>query len=1054
MQNNPSFIAKIDQILLNLDKSPSLELGVNLCLEILKLMGYQISKSPIDIIDEELIQLPNSERYDSWFQNHPWMGGERSVFEIADFDEAPLQAKFYWLNKRSRQFIAGSVHFTENWEDSDYTHNDKFKVGIDFFLSPNGKSLHVVLSNRGNLRIVELHKRLNNTQIEIFSKWKGIYRLTSQESLHNTLWESFKLKTVNEKFYAEIANNFTLLTQHLKSIGKDEEESKLFASRLLGRLLFCWFLRKKGIIDESMNYFDTDSLDDTKYYKQSLERLFFLTLNTPIDERYDINNKKQKKPIHILNESKQSSIFKIDDKTPYLNGGLFEAHNNDWFNDETLTFPKGFFVNLYKHFDEFNFTTDESTPEYEQIAIDPEMLGRVFESLLATQVDQTGQQARKAKGTFYTPREIVSYMCKESLRKYMYNYFHNNIDIKQSIDGLLDISDSEWAKSGSNTKRDTLKNYKEQIINSLDLISVLDPACGSGAFPMGMVQLLMKIYERLESRFDSYKTKLQIIQNNIFGVDIEPMAIEIARLRAWLSLIIDEEEGRIVEPLPNLDFKFVCANSLLVLEEGDALNLWQDADHDKKLGHIREEYFGAKSKTKKNKLKKEYYAVTSQTDINQSKRIHQLNSFNPFKNNEPAVFFDSDQMFGLIAFDIVVSNPPYVSVEKIDKSIKENVKQFKTAYQKYDLYVLFYEKGLDFLKNGGVLSYITSNKFLSQGYGLKLRKLLLQNTINQIINFNYDIFESATVRTCIVQVLKSVADYDQSIEIIDVSHNTDAYKFKNRQFDYLRQNIFNYTEENNFRINLNNAKIKLLQEIENNSLKLEEICSVNYGLRPSSEKLNLKKKSFIFENNEGKYKKYFEGKDMGYWLIKKSHFLDYRPEIMYNAMFPELFENDKLVGLRTLSDINKLRFIFDDQGHYCNDSVVILTLWHKLKDVKSRTIIKTISPDRIEISKKFKYQYLQAILNSDLIKFYVSELLYDGTHFYPNHMKSLPIKNISENEQRPLIEVVDKILIAQNNGRSSQLLEKELNSLVYKLYNINEDEINFIKSKDSTKSMY
>jgi len=212
--------------------------------------------------------------------------------------------------------------------------------------------------------------------------------------------------------------------------------------------------------------------------------------------------------------------------------------------------------------------------------------------------------------------------------------------------------------------------------------------------------------------------------------------------------------------------------------------------------------------------------------------------------------------------------------------------------------------------------------------------------------------------------------------------------------------------------------------------------------------LNLKKEAFIyFEDKELKYKKYFEGKDMGYWLVKKYHFLDYQPDIMYNAMFPELFENEKLVGLRTLSDIGKLRFVYDNNGFYCNDSVVILTLWHKLIDIKFQTIKKDISKEKINISEQFNYKYLQSILNSNLIKFYVNELFYDGTHFYPNHMKQLPIKNIALDKQKPFIEKVEQILEikkADKNTDTSQL-ENEINEMVMDLYKLTNEQKEVIR---------
>ena len=764
MPNSHPFVTTVNALLEKLDCGSSIKTGIDLANEILSLLGAVDKKSPEEVF-ESSIELPNAERYDSWFQPHPIFKSDRACFELTDANL--FQAKFYWLKKHSRQIIAGGVHFTPNFEDEDFTHNDRYKVGIDFFLSPNGKSLQVVLSNRGNLRIVELNKRLNSTQVDIFSKWIGAENLSTQNALHNTLWESFKLKSVNQKFYDGVANSFNELFQHLKSIDKEDEEAKLFASRLLGRLLFCWFLRKKGIIDETVGYFNAKGHSSTDYYRSSLEKLFYLTLNTPLDERDELQRQHQRQLFADLIEEQQPSLFKTDQRTPYLNGGLFEPHENDWFRDDSLTFPEGFFVNLFEHFEQFNFTTDESSPEYELIAIDPEMLGRVFESLLATQIDETGKKATKAKGTFYTPREIVSYMCKESLRIYLYEAAGNKDDIKSSIDSLLDISDSEWAKAKSNTLRDKIKDYRVQIIDALDNVTILDPACGSGAFPMGMLQLCIKAYERLESRFDPYKTKLQIIQNNIFGVDIEPMAVEIARLRAWLSLIVDEEDGRSVEPLPNLDFKFVCANSLMPLESDNQASFLGDNGLHETLKDLRNKYFNARKPDSKKKLQNEYRKLITQKSLFDDLRTRQLQSFNPFKNLHPSDFFNADQMFGISdGFSIVIGNPPYgakipVSDKKKYQSFYQSAKTI-TGKQKgsVDTYALFIDLGLyHAIQKKGVLCYIvplafTSSESMSALHGMMLKDCgLIQ--VSTYSNRPKKIFDNADQRVSIVLANKN-----------------------------------------------------------------------------------------------------------------------------------------------------------------------------------------------------------------------------------------------------------------------------------------------------------
>jgi hypothetical protein len=302
---------------------------------------------------------------------------------LVNSEELPLQAKFYWLQKKSKMAISGGVHFSPNWEDSEFTRIEGYKVGIDFFLSPKAESLLIVLSDRGNLRIVDLNEWLRSTQVEIFSSWNQMTAGITVELLHSTLWKSFQLQAVNEKFYVGIVNAFTELVQHFGSNVKELEEvdSKQFVNRLIGRLLFCWFLKKRDVLDVEQRYFATDDLSATDYYHARLEPLFFLTLNTPVDSRSDALASFLNKSKKYLAKEKQS-LIQMDSKTPYLNGGLFDSHENDFFQKDILSFPDGYFNRLFEHFDSYNFTTDESSPDYEQVAIDPEMLGKVFENLL------------------------------------------------------------------------------------------------------------------------------------------------------------------------------------------------------------------------------------------------------------------------------------------------------------------------------------------------------------------------------------------------------------------------------------------------------------------------------------------------------------------------------------------------------------------------------------------------------------------------------------------------------------------------------------------------
>lgn len=741
--NFESHVTNLNTALASLRAEPSVENGIAVSVAVLSLLSDEKISNPADIVDSGLLKLPNSERQDPWFHQHPWMRGERAAFEVVDSTQMPLQAKFYWLQKKGNGFVAGGVHFTKNWEDHDFTRTDEFKVGVDFFLTPDATSVLVVLSNRGKLRVLELNKRLTNTQLEIFQKWFAFRKIQIRETLHGALWESFKLQSVNTKFYDGVSDAFNELLSHLRLLNKNEEDAKLFASRLMGRLIFIWFLRKMNVISDQPGYFEASQDDQGSYYRAKLERLFFRTLNKPIGERENINDSG------------------LDLETPYLNGGLFSPRVDDWVEDTELSFPPSFFPRVFEHFDNFNFTTDESTPEYEQVAIDPEMLGRVFESLLASQLESTGEQARKAKGAFYTPREIVAFMCKESVRHYLNGLNADDERLPIAVSKLLDTSDQDWAIAGTNSLRDIPPALRISFLEALKNIKTVDPACGSGAFPLGLLQLLSKLQLRLDPRLDHYKLKLSILQNNIFGVDIEPMAVEISRLRSWLSLIVEEKDRKTVEPLPNLDFNFVCANSLIGLESE---NLLSDPTLQDALRDLRLEYFSATSQKEKLRIQTKYLKLSSPDLFDDfDDRAKQLKTFNPFDSHQVAGFFDAEEMFGVNeGFDVVVGNPPYIG-EKGHTSVFEPVKSShlgKRFYQgKMDYFYFFFHLGLDLVRNGGTVALITTNYFITatSAKGL-LKDVSARSSILRMINFNeLRLFESAAGQHNMITILQKGA---------------------------------------------------------------------------------------------------------------------------------------------------------------------------------------------------------------------------------------------------------------------------------------------------------
>ncbi len=762
--NFVKWVAEMNALLQELSSARDdavIQVSMDVSFKVLELLTSENVDDAETIIGERILTLPNSERQDGWFQNHPWMAGAKSAFDLFDGHTSKIQAKFYWLRKRSSSNLVGAVHFTPNWEDHDYTRNENFKVGLDFFLTSDADGVIVALSNRGKVRVMELNSKLSNTQVQVLQNWWGLESLPLEE-LHAQIWESFRLEEVNSRFYRGVSDAFVQLHDSLVKQGRPEEDAKMFASRLLGRLIFVWFLRKMNLIDSSIGYFDT-SKDSGDYYRKALERLFFRTLNSRVDDR--------------LSESNQ-----IDLTTPYLNGGLFSPRADDWYGDDSLAFPQDFFVDLYAHFDNFNFTTDESTPEYEQVAIDPEMLGRVFESLLASQIDETGEQARKAKGAFYTPREIVSQMCRESIREYLHSVLAGDARASTAVAKLVDTPDHEWAINGSNSKRDIPLDLQGKISEALQAIKTIDPACGSGAFPLGLLQLLSKIHLRLDSRLDNYKLKLSILRENIFGVDIEPMAVEISRLRSWLSLIVEEQGRKDIQPLPNLDFNFVCANSLVRLKDE---TLFTDSSLQQTLAELRANYFSENNSETKSQIQRKYLQAISPDlfDDGLDERAGQLKSYNPFDSESVATFFDAEYMFGLgSGFDVIVGNPPYVDSENMTRNsprLREYLREnYRTTRGNWDLFVPFIELALDIATPNGVVSLIVKNSLLGAPYASIVRSELSNNGLLTVWDFGgVSVFESAAVDTCVF--LASKAKVATGMEFISMK-TVDSERYRSK----------------------------------------------------------------------------------------------------------------------------------------------------------------------------------------------------------------------------------------------------------------------------------
>lgn len=684
----------------------------------------------------------------------------------------------------------------------------------------------------------------------------------------------FSVEVVNKQFYSEIAEAFTKLiggkfgnkkyekVLQLKDINEDKKHAE-FGVRLIGRILFCWFLREKHS-DEGVSlipnyYFSDETINKySNYYNYVLEPLFFELLNT----------KQNLRRPEFINEDYNY--------IPYLNGGLFSPNQDDNYHYDiekkssksgNVTIPNNWFLDFYHVLSEYNFTVDENTSYDIELSIDPEMLGRIFENLLAEINPETEENAKKSTGSFYTPRDIVDYMVDSSLLSYLERKTNVN---KDALSELI-----------SYAKEDDQYEFNEEekvsIINALYRITVYDPACGSGAFPIGMLQKIVYILQvldptakmwlnknienvdpifrnEIEKKFSSgslnYIRKISVIQNSIFGSDIQPIAVEISRLRCFLSLIIEEkvsdnEPNRGINPLPNLDFKFIIANSLISLDNSNQMTLFENQDNIKALKNVRDEYFVADS-SRRNELKLEFSNIQQnmllesleQYSKSPSKKYYQLASWKPFAN-EITGWFDKDWMFGISdGFDIVIGNPPYIGTGSRDTSQRMSLEQKKyyrenypnSAEYKINMYALFMELAINTCKQGGVLSYIVPDSFLVGKYFSKIRRYILREaSITNILLIKAKVFEAASVGQSVVFLFnKEKADKEMNISLCNKMEEISNRTYQTYHYN---QAFFKKTYNNAFYMMFSDDAYKLVNNIElNKKRKIKDYIIFRSGL--------------------------------------------------------------------------------------------------------------------------------------------------------------------------------------------------------------------------------
>lgn len=917
--------------------------------------------------------------------------------------------------------------------------------------------------------------------------------------------------------------------------------------RLITRLIFVWFLKQKGLIpkeffdeqyiadnllkdfnpNEGFGMFHEKSLD-SKYYKAILQNLFFAMLNSPItkDGKSEPTERRFRKLTDNGNPSsadfndnrfmRYESMFKnpqlfidLSNKTvPFLNGGLFDCLDKkrekfylDGFSDhkevqKKLVVPDYLFfsddivadlstfyndkkkynehvIGIIKIFSHYNFTIEENTPFDQEISLDPELLGKVFENLLASYNPETQTTARKQTGSFYTPREIVQYMVDESLVAYLKRTVGN--ELEDEYRKLLRYTDEDL---------NLTEEQKLQIMGAIYNCKILDPACGSGAFPVGMLQQMVHILSRLDPSNEQWKKmildeaanesrntffvetfeerekrlndinktfedklknpdytrKLYLIENCLYGVDIQSIAIQICKLRFFISLVVDQkanhkpEDNFGIRPLPNLEAKFVAANTLIELHKKDP-SLFDNDEVKKMMKELKEinhKIFYAKHKTKekyKAKIETIISGIASLLKENEAigdMEVQQLLQWDRFDQNSSSPFFDSEWMFGVKeGFDIVIGNPPYGVSIKGD--YRKSVVSALGNVPDYEIYYYFIECAKKLLCECGILSYIIPNTWLFNIYATKYRQQIFSywNVIEILDCTSFSIFESAVILNTII-IWQKYQKKD-SLSLVGYRNTVNVDNFaslvrKEREFisvtDLLLLN-------QNWGIAFSRPQnvLRLIAKIEKNNTPLYKLFpEISQGLiaydkyRGQSAEIIANRAFHTFEYREG-LKKWLWGEDVKRFKISWNgkEYIDYCGGIA-NPRQPKFFMNKRLL-IREITNPSIYAAITSEELYHDPAILVIL-----------------------DSQNNYPLEVVLAILNSKLATFYHFNHSPKATKgAFPKilvlDLKLFPLPRIDQKSVEQIISILS------DSDMDSIIGDILLDKIVYHLYNLTYDEI-------------
>ena len=832
------------------------------------------------------------------------------------------------------------------------------------------------------------------------------------------------------------------IMQQFAKFPNPEKAVRDYVKKLMGRLVFLQFLQKKGWLGVPVNASWGEG-----------DREFIQNLFAECEDKDHFIDNELESLFNDLNNEERKELTRY--RTPYLNGGLFERDASD---ETEFPLPAKYMQSLLDFFASYNFTIDENDPDDAEVGVDPEMLGRIFENLL---------EDNKDKGAFYTPKEIVSYMCRESLIAYLQTDIEDEAT-KEAIRQFVTTHNSKHLGS----KASPLWGRLEGALRD---VKICDPAIGSGAFPMGLLKELFQCRTALEGidQSKAAEIKKHIIQQNIYGVDIERGAVDIARLRFWLSLIVDEETP---QALPNLDFKIMQGNSLLEQYKGVDLSTMTEKKYDKNEGlSFFDNMVDVYRKDLRDMLAK-YYNCTNHKE----KKELRTNIINNVKKQlaEQRINIDfgdldlsgNDQFFLWHTwfhdvflqggFDIVIGNPPYVStatqianpilLEQRNKIIAS--KYYSTLHSKWDLYIPFMERGVLLLSDNGVFTMIVPYPLTNQIYAKKLRELIISEyNMYEFVDLNgTKIFENATVSSCIPIIQKSI-NVTRRTTISHIYDNKSIIKDFDKEIDELVPDKKSY-------IWYVDKETKDINRFANMNV-LGDYCYISKGMVLYSEEGLFTNKDLISDKPDKIHcRKYIEAKDIERYEIQRIRYIEYDtdriPDKVSRPTFRELYNIPKLIT----NCLGELKVTVDIDEHFiCQQGLRLAVLWKDIKNVENKSISSSIkkystkSRKEMELlSASINLKYILGILASKIGRELLTLQRAGDYHIVPEHIRKIPIAYATQIQQDEIVVKVDEILKTKqtNPSADTSALESEIDRLVYQLYGLTDEEIRIVEGKE------